>query len=175
MHRMNLDMFSRILPYAKQYDVIIATETFGDATGKGCIDFFGDITQFIKGYDMVVEQNPEYADWFKVCMDTGHSNKSTRFPGNPSVGEVIRMLGDRIVVLHLNDNDTLTDQHKIPMTCTIDWKGTFAALAEIGYDGIYNMEMGFDQNHFGAGIDEEEAAFAVRVMKNILRTQSENR
>ena len=36
------------------------------------------------------------------------------FPGNPPVGEVIRMLGNRIVVLHLNDNDTLSDQYKFP-------------------------------------------------------------
>lgn len=173
MHRLNLDMYSRILPFARQYDVIIATETFGDATGHGCIDFFGDITQFIKGYDAVVEKNPEYADWFKVCMDTGHTNKSTRFPGNPPVGEVIRMLGSRIVALHLNDNDTLTDQHKVPMTSTIDWKDAFKALGEIGFDGIYNMELGFDQNHFGPDFEEEEAAFAVKVMKNILRSHPE--
>lgn len=173
MHRLNLDMYSRILPFAKQYDVIIATETFGDATGKGCIDFFGDITQFIKGYELVIKENPEYADWFKVCMDTGHSNKSTRFPGNPPVGDVIRMLGDRIVVLHLNDNDTLSDQHKIPMTCTIDWADTFSALREIGYDGIYNMELAFGANHFGEDFAEEEAAFAVKVMRNILRTMPE--
>ncbi len=173
MHQLNLDMYSRILPFAKQYDVIVATETFGDATGMNCIDFFGDITQFIKGYDLVAQRNPEYVDWFKVCMDTGHTNKSTRFPGNPPVGDVIRMLGDRIVVLHLNDNDTLTDQHKIPMTCTIDWKDTFKALKEIGYNGIYNMELDYNADHFGKDFDEEEAAFAVKVMRNILRTMPE--
>ena len=167
MHKMNLEMYSRILPFAKQYDVIIATETFGDATGRGCIDFFGDITEFLEGYNNVVAANPEYADYFKVCMDTGHSNKSTRFPGNPPVGEVIRMIGDKIVCLHLNDNDTLTDQHKIPMTCTIDWKDVFAALEEIGYNGIYNMELSFDR-HFGTGIADEEARFAVKVLKNVL-------
>ena len=171
MHRLNADMYSRILPFAKQYDVIIATETFGDATSLGCIDFFGDITQFIRGYDAVAERNSDYADWFKVCMDTGHTNKSTRFPGNPPVGEVIRMLGSRIAVLHLNDNDTLTDQHKIPMTGTIDWKDVFKALDEIGYAGTYSMELGFDQNHFGADFAEEEAAFAVKAMKNILNGQ----
>lgn len=173
MHQLNLDMYSRILPFAKQYDVIIATETFGDATGRNCIDFFGDITQFIKGYDLVAQKNPEYVNWFKVCMDTGHTNKSTRFPGNPPVGEVIRMLGNRIVALHLNDNDTLSDQHKIPMTCTIDWKDTFKALKEIGYNGIYNMELGFDSDHFGKDFAEEEAAFAIKVMRNILRTMPE--
>lgn len=171
MHRMNVDMFSRILPFAKEYGVIIATETFGDATGRGCIDFFGDITEFMKGYEAVIDANPEYADYFKVCMDTGHSNKSTRYPGNPPVGEVIRMLGSKIVVLHLNDNDTLIDQHKVPMTCLIDWKDVMTALNEIGYDGIYNMELGFSQNHFGPDFDEEEAIFAVKVMKNLLRHQ----
>lgn len=173
MHRLNLDMYSRILPFAKQYDVIVATETFGDATGKGCIDFFGDMTQFIKGYDLVVEKNPAYADHFKVCMDTGHTNKSTRFSGNPPVGEVIRRLGDRIAVLHLNDNDTLTDQHKIPMSGNINWYDTLRALREIGYRGIYNMELGFGGEHFGKDFDEEEAAFAVKVMRNLLRTITE--
>ena len=173
MHRLNLDMYSRILPFAKQYDVIVATETFGDATGKGCIDFFGDMTQFIKGYDLVVEKNPDYADHFKVCMDTGHTNKSTRFPGNPPVGEVIRRLGDRIAVLHLNDNDTLTDQHKMPMTGSINWYDTLRALREIGYRGIYNMELCFNGGYFGKDFDEEEAAFAVKVMRNLLRTMPE--
>ena len=169
MHRLNAQMYARILPYAQEYGVIIATETFGDATGKGCIDFFGDITQFIKGYERVIAENPRYADRFKVCMDTGHSHKSTRFPGNPPVGEVIRRLGDRIAVLHLNDNNTLTDEHKIPLTATIDWQDTFAALKEIGYTGIYNMELGYDQNHYGPDFAQEEAAFAVKVMKNLLR------
>ncbi|MDO4741353.1 MAG: TIM barrel protein [Eubacteriales bacterium] len=172
MHKMNLDMFSQILPFAKQYDVIIATETFGDARGGTCIDFFGDITQFIKGYNAVLEANPEYSEYFKVCMDTGHSHKSTRFPGNPPVGDVIRMLGSRIQAVHLNDNNTFSDQHKIPLTATIDWNDAFAALREIGYSGIYSMEIAFGQDHYGPDFAHEEAAFAVKVMRNILNSQS---
>ncbi len=80
------------------------------------------------------------------------------------------MLGNRIVALHLNDNDTLRDQHKIPMTCTIDWKDAFEALKEIGYTGIYSMPLDFNANHFGKDFAEEEAAFAVKVMRNVLRT-----
>ena len=167
MHRMNLEMYSRILPFAKQYDVIVATETFGDAHAS-FIDFFGAAREFVKGYDAVIAANPEYADYFKVCMDTGHTNKSTRFPGEPSVGELIRTLGSRIVALHLNDNNTLTDQHRVPMTGLIDWKDVLAALNEIGYGGIYNMELGFDQKHFGPDFAEEEAKFAVKVMRNVL-------
>ena len=169
MHRLNREMYSRILPFAKQYDVIVATETFGDAHSD-FIDFFGAAKEFLRGYEEVVAANPEYADWFKVCMDTGHTNKSTRFPGEPQVGEFIRTLGDKIVVLHLNDNNTLKDQHKPPMTGLIDWKDVICALDEIGYSGIYNMELGFDQKHFGPGFAEEEAKFAVKVMRNLLES-----
>ena len=170
MYQLNRDMYSRILPFAKEYDVIIATETFGSIR-PDCMDFFGNITEFIKGYEDVIQENPEYADYFCVCMDTGHSNKSTRFPGNPPVGDVIRMLGNRIAVLHLHDNDTFTDQHKVPTTGGIDWKDVFAALDEIGYTGVYNMEIAFDREHFGPDSDEEEARYAVEVLRNVLYKQ----
>ena len=165
MRRINFDMFTQILPYAKEFDVKVATETYGDAPGIGCIEFFGDMNEFIRGYDMISEAS-EYADHFCVCMDTGHTHRSVRF-GCPSVAECIKMLGDRIEVLHLNDNDGVFDQHKIPMTGTINWKDTFDALDEIGYHGNYNMEL--DMQCFGAGFEYEEAEFAVRAMRHILK------
>lgn len=165
MHRINYDMFTGILPFAKQYGVKIATETFGDATGLNACDFFGNINEFIKAFESVAAVD-DLADYFCVCMDTGHTNKATRFNGNPKVADAIRMLGNKIQVLHLNDNDTFTDQHKIPMTGTVDWADTFAALDEIGYNGNYNMEIVL--THFGADFEYEEAAFAVKVMKHFL-------
>lgn len=92
-------------------------------------------------------------------------NKAMRF-GNPTPANVIRRLGDSVKILHLNDNDTLTDQHKIPRTGTIDWKDVFAALSEIGYDGVYNMELNL--RHFGNNFLCETAEFAVKVMRNML-------
>ena len=89
------------------------------------------------------------------------------------IGTIIRTLGSRIVCLHLNDNNTLFDQHKPPMTGLIDWKDVLSALKETGYEGIYNMELGFDQKHFGPDFEEEEALFAVKVMKNALRRDPE--
>jgi len=75
-------------------------------------------------------------------------------------------LGSKIEVLHLNDNDTLKDQHKIPMTGVIDWNEVFNALDEINYKGVYNMELNL--KHFGENFLIETAEFAVKVMKNIL-------
>ena len=85
---------------------------------------------------------------------------------NPTTGDVIRRLGKTVEVLHLNDNDTLTDQHKIPMTGCIDWEDVFNALDEIGYSGVYNMELVLSR--FGEGIEKETASYAVTVMRNLL-------
>ena len=168
MHRLNYDMFTRILPFAKEQGIKIATETFGDATKLDCIDFFGDCKEFIDGYERIVSGS-DCADSLCVCMDTGHTNKATRYQNNPPVGEVIRRLGSKIEVLHLNDNDTLTDQHKIPMTGTVDWEDVMNALDEIGYNGWYNLECVL--KHFGEDFAIEEARFAIKVIRQILKTR----
>ena len=165
MHALNSDMFNRLIPFAKQYNVKIASETFGDATGLGCCDFFGNINEFIKSFNRVRAVG-DNADWLTTCVDTGHSNKATRFNNNPSPADVIRMLGPNVSALHLNDNDTFTDQHKIPMTGTIDWKDVFDALDEVNYQGNYNMELNL--RHFGKKFAVETAAFAVKVMRFML-------
>ena len=167
MRDLNFRMFNTILPFAKQYGVKIATETFGDAVKFDCCDFFGNIDEFIKSYNRICAVG-DNKDWLTVCVDTGHSNKASRFNGNPEPGDVIRMLGGNIELLHLNDNDKLTDQHKIPLTGTIDWDDVFNALDEVGYNGVYNMELGL-QRIGGKDMEIETADYAVKVMRNILK------
>lgn len=168
IRQVNFERFCKILSFAREFDVRIATETFGDLDMEHC-DFFGDIREFIKTYNRIcaVDENAKY---FTMCVDTGHSNKATRF-GNPSAADVIRLLGSNISVLHLNDNDSLTDQHKIPLTGNLDWKDILNALDEVGYCGYYNMELKLA--HFGEGLEVETAAFAVKVMKHILKQHYE--
>ena len=170
---MNYEMFCRILPYAKQYGVKVATETFGDVHGGACCDFFGNIDEFIKTFDRIAAVE-DFKDYFTVCVDTGHSNKATKFNNNPNPAEVIRMLGSRVTCLHLNDNNTVGDQHLLPFVTkngwqignTIDWDDVFLALEEIGYDGVYNMEISL--NRYGEEIMPEFSAFSVLVMRNAL-------
>jgi sugar phosphate isomerase/epimerase len=80
---------------------------------------------------------------------------------------VIRRSGGDIQVLHLNDNDGLTDQHKMPMSGNIDWKDVLNALDEIGYTGVYNMELKLD--FYGQEVALQYAALAVAVMRNMLK------
>jgi sugar phosphate isomerase/epimerase len=164
MHDLNFRMFSEMLEDAKKYGVKIASETFGDSPRYGVCDFFGTIDHFTSSFERVRSVGNN-ADYFFTCVDTGHSNKAMRF-GNPTPADVIRRLGSSIVCLHLNDNDTFTDQHKPPLTGTIDWDDVFDALDEVGYSGVYNMEISLQR--FGEEIMEDTAAYSVKILKNIL-------
>ena len=164
MHDLNFKMFCEMLEDAKKYGVKIASETFGDC-GYGVCDFFGDIGNFTSSYERVRAAS-DNADYFFTCVDTGHSNKAMRF-GNPTPGDVIRRLGQSVICLHLHDNDTFTDQHKPPLTGTIDWEDILASLDEIGYSGVYNLEVAL--RRFGDEIVEDTAAYSVKIMKNLLK------
>lgn len=169
---LNFTMFNRIIPFAKQYGIKIATETFGDAKGGGengyhCCDFFGNANEFMDTYKRISAEG-DNEDYFTVCIDTGHSNKATRFD-NPSAGDVIRMHKGHISTLHLHDNDTLTDQHKPPMTGCIDWNDVLDALDEVGYDGVYNMEIALAC--FGKGFEIETAEFGIKLLKHMFKTR----
>lgn len=164
MRELSRRMWMEMLPFAKEYGVKIATETFGDSPDHGCCDFFGQNEEFKANYKEV--KATEYGEWFTACADTGHSNKAMRF-GEPTPAEVIRQMGKEFTLLHLNDNDTLTDQHKMPLSGTIDWKDVLNALEEIGYEGVYNMELTLER--YGKDIAVDHAAFAVKVMKNLLK------
>ena len=170
MRNGNFDMFMKYMEYAKEFDVKIATETFGDAPNFGTVDFFGDISEFLMTYNRICAVK-DYDKYLGICADTGHSNKATRF-GNPSPADVIRMCGKNLIALHLNDNDTFTDQHKIPGTGTIDWKDVFDALDEIGYCGNYNMEVSLGT--ISKNLLIETGEFAVKVMRNMLRERYGN-
>ncbi len=172
MHQLSFDQFTRILPHARTYGVKVATETFGDATGRNCCDFFGNIKEFLITFQRISAVE-DFADWFRICIDTGHSNKATRYNNNPAPADVIRMCGKDIAVLHLHDNDTLTDQHKMPLTGTIDWNDVFDALDEVGYHNVYNMELYL--GHFGPDLLEETAAFGIKVLRSFLDRRDEKK
>ena len=166
---LNHKLFSQILPLARKYGVKVATETFGDAAKFACVDFFGNTDEFERAYKRLCAEE-DFDKWFAVCVDTGHSNKAMRF-GNPSAADVIRRMGSAVEVLHLNDNDTLTDQHRPPLAGNLDWEDILTALDEIGYDGVYNMELNL--GNFGDELAEDTAAFAIKVMRNLLKNHYE--
>ena len=168
MHDLCFETFNKLLVYAKEYNVKIAMETMGDSPVYGCCDFFGYLTEFKSAYDRICAYE-DNADYFFCCIDTGHVNKAMRF-GNPTPAEFIRAMGCSVKCLHLNDNNSLTDQHKPPMTGNIDWNDVLSALNEIGYDGVYNLELNL--KHFGEGFEKETAAFSVKLLNHMINKQN---
>lgn len=163
-------VFSRILAFAKRYGVKIAAETHGYCRKYEYMEFFGYAENLALGCDKLKELG-DFDDSICVCVDTGHTNMTVRH-GNPTVADAIRILGNRVEVLHLHDNDGVLDQHKIPMTGIIDWEDVFAALSEIGYSGWYNLEN--TVYHFGKEFALEEAKFSIKVLRQMLNTYKKN-
>ena len=162
--KLSEEMFCPIIRMGKQYGVRIATETFGDSSVYKCIDFFGQMDEFLINYNRIAAME-DFADHFKMCADTGHSNKAMRF-GQPTPADCIRMMGKNLTCLHLNDNDTVDDQHKPLGMGTIDWNDIFDALDEINYKGNYNMELKLE--HYGDNFIVETAEFSIKVLRHML-------
>ena len=173
MRELNYDMYRRMLPFAREYGVRIATETFGGLPRGSRVDFFGNFNEFVASYERICA-DPEDRRAFTVCMDTGHTHNASKFEGNPEVPDAIRALGGEISVLHLHDNNTDRDQHLLPIFNrrahrigrTIDWDATFEAFREIGYDGYWNLEVYLPR--FGMEPMPEFARFAIAALRAAL-------
>lgn len=73
-----------------------------------------------------------------ICLDTGHLNLVEQ----KGQADFIRRAGKKLAALHLADNDGSRDQHLMPCGLgTVHFSEVFAALKEIGYEGLYNLEI----------------------------------
>ncbi len=72
-----------------------------------------------------------------ICLDTGHLN----VVGGDQL-EFIRKSGSRLKALHIADNEGSWDMHMMPYgRGTVDFGAVRRGLREIGYDGLYNLEI----------------------------------
>ena len=65
---------------------------------------------------------------FGFCLDTGHLQLAHIRPGR-----YIPILGDRLVALHIHDNDAIHDTHAIPYFGTVLWDEFLVEMKKIGY------------------------------------------
>lgn len=79
------------------------------------------------------------SDMLAICLDTGHLN----IAGTDTQRDFILKAGKRLKALHIANNDGTADQHLAPFSRgNIDFFEVARALREIGYDGIFNYEIG---------------------------------
>ena len=114
-----------------------------------------ELTDYIKGRELVIclenlpgfVQNADDLLWIihqvgsenlGICLDTGHLHLS-KYPDQEAF---IKKAGHHLKALHIADNEGETDQHMIPYgRGTVDIEQVVRALQEIGYNGLFNLEI----------------------------------
>lgn len=140
--QVNLNMYRRLIPAAKQYGVTVCLENMIERrSGKyreGCCGTAAEACWYL---DTLNEEAG--AEVFGFCFDVGHANLSAK-----NLREYLRALGKRLTILHIHDNDGRQDLHLIPYTQLLNgqgeqgtpWEDVIGGLKDIGYRGTLSFE-----------------------------------
>lgn len=74
-------------------------------------------------------------DYVGLCYDTGHGNF---FHGKGLIS--LEKFKDRLIAIHLHDNDEKDDSHSFPFTGTVDWNKLTQIVAASSYEKCVTME-----------------------------------
>jgi len=131
-----------IAPLAKEMGITICIENLYDSIGGHLVE--GPCCNAKKAAERIDYFNDKYgAEVLGFCFDVGHANivgiDFERF---------ITVLGSRLKVLHIHDNDGISDLHQIPFTFTktrenlpsTDWVGFMRGLEKIKFDKVLSFE-----------------------------------
>lgn len=87
------------------------------------------------------------------CYDSGHGNAA----GNGF--DQLGLLKDRLIAVHLHDNDGSADQHKLIFSGTIRWERLAKTIAESAYTKCVSMEVGIQNSGIESETDFLKNAF----------------
>ncbi len=132
--RKNARMYRKLLPFAKEHGVKIATENmwnWDDKLGHSTPAACSTSESFCQHIDIV--DDPDLV----ACLDLGHAEM--KGSGSGAVN-MIHALGHRLQALHIHDNDLLNDSHQIPFSMNMDFDAIVKALKDIDYQGWFTLE-----------------------------------
>jgi len=72
---------------------------------------------------------------FGICWDTGHANIT-----NQDQEQALKLINDKLLCTHINDNNGKQDQHLLPYFGTVDFTSIMRALHSIHFKGILTLE-----------------------------------
>jgi len=84
-------------------------------------------------------------DSVRFCLDTGHVNAFSRLSADCWLDAV----SDRLVALHLHDNDGASDDHLAPGRGTFDFPSLAAHLKKMKEMPLLDLEVGLDEAEAG--------------------------
>jgi sugar phosphate isomerase/epimerase len=115
-NELGIERIKRLLEVAENYGVAIALENI---TYSGYLSY---VFERVK--------SPKLG----FCYDAGHRNCD-----EPDV-DILSKFGDKLIALHLHDNDGSGDQHLMPFTGNVNWAEQMSAIAAAGYNGAVTLE-----------------------------------
>ena len=131
---LNLRLYTELIPVLRETNVTVCLENLfargGNQLRQGhCADPY----EAVRHIDLLNERAGK--ECFGLCLDTGHLHML-----HGDVRKYVRIVGKRIKVLHLHDNDGASDAHMAPYTGSFPWAELLATLKEVGYDGDLSFE-----------------------------------
>lgn len=94
-----------------------------------------------------------------ICLDVNHLIPAS------ALNAIVRILGERIVTLHISDHDDVDERHWLPKKGVIDWPGLVQALREIKYTGPFLYEVSLLKPTFAEAVSTLEENYN-EVMKD---------
>jgi sugar phosphate isomerase/epimerase len=137
-----LDFLDFLAPMAREMGITICIENLYNGIGGHMME--GPCCDVRKAVERIDRMNDKYgAEVLGFCFDTGHANLV-----GLDFEDFITTLGGRLKVLHIHDNDGISDLHQIPYTFTktrentssTDWEGFIRGLRAIDFDGVLSFE-----------------------------------
>jgi sugar phosphate isomerase/epimerase len=127
-------------PYARERGVRIAVENLIDSLALNAhvvtMDEVGD--NFAKIGRLFDLYSPDYLG---LCYDSGHANL-----GRDRMDD-LEPLTDRLIALHLHDNNGMADQHRLIFSDVIDWERLAGLIAQSAYHKPISMEVSMKNAH----------------------------
>ncbi|MDR1772919.1 MAG: sugar phosphate isomerase/epimerase [Hungatella sp.] len=140
--RINLEYFGSLAEEANRQKVVICIENMpyrrvGRVWEGACSEAYKTV-EYLDILNMKAGE-----ERFGACFDVGHANVLGK-----NLREEVRVLGSHLKVLHIHDNDGVTDSHQIPYSfsdartglCSTDWSGFLLGLREISFEGVLSFE-----------------------------------
>lgn len=154
-----------IAPIAREMGLTICVENIYTNIGSHIIE--GPCCNARKMAERIDRINEKYgAEVLGFCFDTGHANLI-----GIDMEEFITTLGKRLKVLHIHDNDGVSDLHQMPFTFTrsrenissTDWDGFIRGLRKISFDGILSFETAPVLSAFPAVMKQDVLRFIAQI------------
>lgn len=140
--KINLEFFGALAEEAVRQKVMICLENM--PYRKDARVWEGACSEARETVEYINRLNEEAGEeCFGACFDVGHANLLGK-----NLREEIKTLGRHLKVLHIHDNDAVTDSHQLPYSfsgaksgaCTTDWSGFLLGLRETGFTGVLSFE-----------------------------------